>query len=102
MLNLKNHEKDDVLDEICKKKAKIKIQFQKKWRVFWIASSGEKSPNATDINASAAGHSCRLRRNHGQQLAGYQGFNSLIYIFFQCVSGRMFKINQICVKIIKV
>ena len=29
MLNLKNNENDAVFDEICKKKAKIKIKFQK-------------------------------------------------------------------------
>ena len=29
MLNLKNNENDAVFDEICKKKAKIKIIFQK-------------------------------------------------------------------------
>ena len=29
MLNLKNNESDAVFDEICKKKAKIKIKFQK-------------------------------------------------------------------------
>ena len=28
MLNLKNNENNAVFDEICKKKAKIKIQFQ--------------------------------------------------------------------------
>ena len=29
MLNLKNNENDAVFDEICKKKAKFKIKFQK-------------------------------------------------------------------------
>ena len=53
MLNLKNNENNAVFDEICKKKAKIKIQFQKKWRVFWIASSGEKSPTATGIHITS-------------------------------------------------
>ena len=43
MLNLKNNENDAVFDEICKnkKKAKIKIKFQKnEGYFFWIASPG--------------------------------------------------------------
>ena len=34
MLNLKNNENGAVFDEICKKKAKIKIKFQKMNRTF--------------------------------------------------------------------
>ena len=40
MLNLKNNENDAVFDEICKKKAKIKIKFQKIRLLFWTASPG--------------------------------------------------------------
>ena len=40
MLNLKNNENDTVFDEICKKKAKIEIKFQKMKGTFLTASSG--------------------------------------------------------------
>ena len=40
MLNLKNKEKDAVSDEIFRKKANIKIKFQKMKGTFWIASPG--------------------------------------------------------------
>ena len=40
MLNLKNNENDAVFDEICKKKAKSKIKFQKMNGSFWKASVG--------------------------------------------------------------
>ena len=41
MLNLKNYENDALFDEVCKKKAKIKIQFQKMKgtfldSIFWL------------------------------------------------------------------
>ena len=39
MLNLKNNEKHAVFDEICKK-AKIKIEFQKKKDTLWDSISG--------------------------------------------------------------
>ena len=43
MLNLKNNENDALFDEICKKKAKIKIKFQKMKSTFldsipWLKS----------------------------------------------------------------
>ena len=43
MLNLKNYENDAVFDEICKKKAKFKIKFQKNEYTFldsipWLKS----------------------------------------------------------------
>ena len=40
MLNLKNNENDDVFNEICKKKAKIKIKVHKMKGTFWTASPG--------------------------------------------------------------
>ena len=40
MLNLKNNENDAVFDEICQKKAKIKIKFQKMKVIFWTAFPG--------------------------------------------------------------
>ena len=40
MLNLRNNENDAVFYEICKKKAKIKIKFQKMKGTFWTASTG--------------------------------------------------------------
>ena len=49
MLNLKNNENDAVFDDICKKKAMIKIKFQK-MKGFLDSPLVEKSPNATDIN----------------------------------------------------
>ena len=40
MLNWKNNENDAVFDEICKKKAKIKIKFQKVKGTFLEATFG--------------------------------------------------------------
>ena len=46
MLNWKNNENDALFDEICKKKkAKIKIKFQKMKGTFWIASPDLKVTN---------------------------------------------------------
>ena len=50
MLNLKNNENDAVFDEICKKKRRLKYNFQKRMILFWTASRAEKSPTATDIH----------------------------------------------------
>ena len=40
MLYLKNNKNDALFDEICEKKAKIKIKFQKMNVAFWTASPG--------------------------------------------------------------
>ena len=50
MLNLKNNGNDAVFDGICKKKAKIKMKFQKmKGSFFRQHSLVEKSPTTTAI-----------------------------------------------------
>ena len=43
MLNLKNNENDPIFDEICKKKEKIKIKFQKMKDTFLDSISWLKS-----------------------------------------------------------